>query len=94
MTSFSACALQFLLYFDLAFNYVSAIYKVSSLVRQNIGRMGNWRPDLLTLPFVPLKCICSTISDLRMSEEVFQFRRCILWKDEREKKNKIKKKKY
>lgn len=61
ITSFSACALQFLLYFDLAFNYVSAIYKVSLLVRQNIGRMGNWRPDLLTLPRVPLKCLSSYI---------------------------------
>lgn len=59
------------------------------------GKLEAWPADFTVcateMPVFLHWCICSTISDLRTSEEVFQFRRCILWKDEREKKNKIKK---
>jgi len=105
MTELSSFALQFLpfmhfisFYFDFSSNHVSTIFKASSLVRHDIGRMRNWRPDLLTLPQTALEVplflhlrIRSTISDLRTSQKVCQFRRCILWNNDiRRKKRTIK----
>lgn len=105
MTEFSVICTTFLpfidfisFYFDLSTNHVITIRKASLLARHDIDRMENWRPDPLTSPHMPLEmllvlgwCISSSISDLRTSQKVFQFRRCILWNNEmRRKKRKIK----
>lgn len=69
VTEFSAFALQFLPFthfisfcFNLSSSHVNTICKVSSIGREDIGRMGNLRPDLLPLLEVSLLLHWCTLS--------------------------------
>lgn len=96
MTEFSAFALQFLPFtpfisfcFNLSSSHVNTICKVSSLGRENIGRMGNLRLDLLTLS-LEVSLLLHWYYFWTTSQKVFQFRWSILWNNEMRKKVKNK----